>query len=117
MSDETGHPRRTRAGEIGEILQDLKSLGRHGSLTPLEGSFSAMGMLILDSILSGDAPALAYARDGLRELIALRDRGELILGPEEYGRTRSLLVGAMSGLARVAPPKSSRRKIEDLPGI
>jgi hypothetical protein len=110
-------PRRTRATEARDTIRDLEDLGQPESLSPLEGSFSALGMLIVDATLSADEEALTVLRDDLRRLIAMRDRGELILGAEEYGRLRSLLIGALTGLSRIAPAKPGHRKIETIPGI
>jgi len=109
---DTERPRRKRAGAVEDALHDLEV---HG----LEGSFSSMGMLITDSVLSGDQVALTTVRDGLRHLIGLTDRGEIDWGSEQTGRARSLLIGAMAGLTRIAPDNTrpKRRKIETLPGI
>jgi len=108
---------RSRVTETQDLLKDLESFGQPGSMIPPDGSFSAAAMLIVDSTLSADEEALTVMRDGLRRLVSLRDRGDLVYGTEEYGRLRSLLIGATTGLVRVAPPKTGRRKIVNLPGI
>jgi hypothetical protein len=62
----------TREGTIKKSLAGMRSAGKID-----EGEFSAMGMLITDSVLSRDAVALRTAHDGLRKLYGQR-RGNVI---------------------------------------
>jgi hypothetical protein len=78
----------------GVIKESLKSMQQAGKID--EGEFSAMGMLITDSLLSRDVVALNAAHDGLRWLYGHR-RGNVI----DTGRLLGLIDVTFWALRRI----------------
>jgi len=80
-------PRNDRVTEVHDLLEEMRA-----EYEIPEGCFSSLGMLIVDSSLSADEPALRAAHDGLRRLYGKHVRdGDEDKCAEQRGRILGLI--------------------------